>query len=288
MRVLVTCVVSFVLAMLVGMFLLPGPAPKHKPSTSVSKPLRRQAQSAPLEMLPALPSLRATRTDAPSDQFQAAAPARQVVKARQSRGAERASSRSAIGVHPASMPARGNAMPKPAPATQERVPKMTPDQRPGPVPQTEIVATIPASGASQPPAPSTTLPSVPSPRDPNTPSSPSGRRPDPFTQQPPASALPPMPHVTQSTTPNVTPTSPSPRGPDYILGPGDQIEVNVPHLAVTVTIDPDGVIALPLISPVKAAGKTTAQLASDLTTMYSRVLNAPSVTVFVRQYRTQR
>jgi polysaccharide biosynthesis/export protein len=83
--------------------------------------------------------------------------------------------------------------------------------------------------------------------------------------------------------------SPAPKGPDaYVLGPGDQIEVHVPNLAVTVTIDPDGVIALPLISPVKAAGKTTAQLASDLTAMYSRVLNAPSVTVFVRQYRTNR
>ena len=74
----------------------------------------------------------------------------------------------------------------------------------------------------------------------------------------------------------------------YVLGAGDEIEVDVPHLAVTVTLGPDGVIAFPLISPVKAAGKTTAQLAGELTSMYSKVLDAPSVAVFVRQYRVKR
>lgn len=288
MRVLVACVLSFVLAMLVGMFVLPGTAPRHKPSTHTSKPLKRQAQDPPLEMLPALPSLRAARTDAPSDQYPAARPARQVLKTSQYRVAGSASSTSAIRAHPPTVLPRGNTMKNPAPAIREPVRKIPPDQRPGPVPHTEIVATIPASGASQPPAPSTTLPPVPSPRDPSTSGSPAGHRQGPFTQPPQVSAPPPTPNVTQPT-PNVTQTNPSPREPDtYVLGPGDQIEVNVPHLAVTVTIDPDGVIALPLISPVKAAGKTTAQLASDLTALYSRVLDAPSVTVFVRQYRLNR
>jgi polysaccharide biosynthesis/export protein len=88
----------------------------------------------------------------------------------------------------------------------------------------------------------------------------------------------------------VTPVDPSGNAAPgaYVLGAGDQIEVTVPHLTVTVTLGPDGVIALPLISPVNAAGKTTAQLASELTSMYSKVLDAPLVTVFVRQYRVKR
>ena len=73
-----------------------------------------------------------------------------------------------------------------------------------------------------------------------------------------------------------------------MLGAGDQIEVNVfgePDLSRTVTIKTDGIIALPLINQVKAAGKTAAQLEGDLTRMYGKYLKAPSVSVLVRQFR---
>lgn len=74
----------------------------------------------------------------------------------------------------------------------------------------------------------------------------------------------------------------------YVLGPGDQIEINVfgePDLSRTVTIKPDGIIALPLVNQVKAAGRTAAQLEAELTRMYAKYLKAPSISVLVRQFR---
>ena len=75
---------------------------------------------------------------------------------------------------------------------------------------------------------------------------------------------------------------------NYVLGHGDQIEVNVfgePDLTRTVTIKPDGIIALPLVNQVAAAGKTAAQLEAELTRMYSKYLKRPSISVLVRQFR---
>jgi polysaccharide biosynthesis/export protein len=84
-------------------------------------------------------------------------------------------------------------------------------------------------------------------------------------------------------------TGAPPDVPDnYVLGPGDQIEVDVfgePDLSRTVTIKPDGIIALPLVDQVKAAGKTAAQLEAELTRIYAKYLRAPSIAVLVRQFR---
>jgi polysaccharide biosynthesis/export protein len=93
-----------------------------------------------------------------------------------------------------------------------------------------------------------------------------------------------------------SPAAPAPAPPrnpgvvpdNYVLGPGDQIEINVfgePDLTRTVTIKPDGIIALPLINQVTAVGKTAAQLEAELTRMYSKYLKKPSVSVLVRQFR---
>jgi polysaccharide export outer membrane protein len=79
------------------------------------------------------------------------------------------------------------------------------------------------------------------------------------------------------------------QAPDaYVLGAGDQLEITVlgePDLSRTVTIQPDGVIALPLISQVQAAGKTAGQLTADLRRLYRRYLKAPVVSVIVRQFQ---
>jgi polysaccharide export outer membrane protein len=77
----------------------------------------------------------------------------------------------------------------------------------------------------------------------------------------------------------------------YALGPGDVIEVAVfgeADLSRTVVIKPDGTIALPLIGEVRAAGKTTEQLAHELTRLYARYVRAPRVSVAVREFRTNR
>jgi len=95
------------------------------------------------------------------------------------------------------------------------------------------------------------------------------------------------------TAPPPGPPAPLPSAPpdNYILGAGDQIEVNVfgePDLSRTVTIKPDGIVALPLIAQVKASGKTAAQLEAELTKLYGRYLRAPSVSIIVRQFRMHR
>jgi polysaccharide export outer membrane protein len=77
----------------------------------------------------------------------------------------------------------------------------------------------------------------------------------------------------------------------YVLGPGDTLEIVIygePDLSRTVTIKPDGAISMPLLGEVKAAGKTTVQLAADLVRAYSRYLKQPSISVTVRELRIDR
>lgn len=89
-----------------------------------------------------------------------------------------------------------------------------------------------------------------------------------------------------------TPAKASPAAPDnYVLAPGDEIEITVfgePDLTRTVSIKPDGVIALPLINQVKASGKTAAQLEAELTRLFSKYLRKPTVSIIVRQFRMDR
>jgi protein involved in polysaccharide export with SLBB domain len=88
--------------------------------------------------------------------------------------------------------------------------------------------------------------------------------------------------------------SPAPKSvapASYVLGPGDEIDVQVygdQELSRVTTIKPDGMIALPLINEVRAAGKTTTQLETDLVKMYSKYVKTPLVTVVVRQLRVDR
>ena len=54
---------------------------------------------------------------------------------------------------------------------------------------------------------------------------------------------------------------------DYILGPEDVVEITVwrnADLSKTVTVRPDGKISLPLIGDVSAVGRSTVQLAEDI------------------------
>ena len=279
MRALVACVVSFALAFVAGMFVLHRAAPPNKPGP---KALKHQAQDPPtLEMLPALPSFRAARTEGPSNQ--------QVIEGPAAAGPLRTQdpragtpSRAAIGAQRTRLAVsrRGHTAGHPPAAIGQRIPSVTSGEKPRRVSKPTVVANVPASAVSGPPATPTTRPPVIAPaRDTRTAAASPRPQRVPVTRPIPDTAQTPKPDVTQGT----PPASAVPEA--YVLGPGDQIEVNVPHLAATVTIKPDGLIALPLISEIKAAGKTTAQLASDLKTVYSRFLDAPSVTVFVLQYR---
>ncbi len=74
--------------------------------------------------------------------------------------------------------------------------------------------------------------------------------------------------------------------PEYLLYPGDEIEVATPtasELTRTVRIGPDGRIALPLIGSVMAADRTLPQLKQVVSAAYAPQLVRPTVEVTLRQ-----
>ncbi len=76
----------------------------------------------------------------------------------------------------------------------------------------------------------------------------------------------------------------SPVGPDYLIGPGDTLQVFVwrnPDLSVTVPVRPDGKISTPLVEDMPAVGKTPSGLARDVETALSQYVKSPQVNVIV-------
>ena len=72
--------------------------------------------------------------------------------------------------------------------------------------------------------------------------------------------------------------------PDYVIGPGDTIQVFVwrnPELSVTVPVRPDGKISTPLVENMVAIGKSPSQLARDIETVLSEFVRTPQVNVIV-------
>jgi len=72
--------------------------------------------------------------------------------------------------------------------------------------------------------------------------------------------------------------------PDYTLGPGDAITINVwkhQELSATVPIRPDGRYSSPLIEDMQAAGKTPTQLGKDVSAKLAEYIEEPIVTVIV-------
>jgi polysaccharide biosynthesis/export protein len=73
-------------------------------------------------------------------------------------------------------------------------------------------------------------------------------------------------------------------GPDYIIGPGDTLQVFVwrnPELSGSVPVRPDGKISTPLVEDMVAVGKTPSQLARDIETSLSEYVRSPKVNVIV-------
>jgi polysaccharide export outer membrane protein len=72
--------------------------------------------------------------------------------------------------------------------------------------------------------------------------------------------------------------------PDYIIGPGDQLQVFVwqnPDLSVNVEVRPDGKISTPLDQDMVAVGKTPSELALDIEKKLSEYVRSPHVNVIV-------
>jgi len=88
-----------------------------------------------------------------------------------------------------------------------------------------------------------------------------------------------------SSTPRIT-LSPSDEPPshDYIIGPGDSINIIVwhnPEVSMSVPVRPDGKITTPLVEDLPAMGKTSTHLARDIEKALAIYIQDPIVTVIV-------
>lgn len=71
---------------------------------------------------------------------------------------------------------------------------------------------------------------------------------------------------------------------DYVIGPGDQLQVYVwrnPELSTTVPVRPDGKISTPLVEDMVAIGKSPSQLARDMEKVLAEFVREPRVNVIV-------
>ncbi len=85
--------------------------------------------------------------------------------------------------------------------------------------------------------------------------------------------------------------SPAPSPAGYVIGLGDVLRVTVwkePDLTSEATVRPDGMITVPLLGDVPAAGRLPTQLAGTLVAQLQRYVEGPRVTVSVIQATSAR
>lgn len=90
-----------------------------------------------------------------------------------------------------------------------------------------------------------------------------------------------------STAPPATTAAPAGPAPDYVIGPGDSLNVAVyrmPELSATLPVRPDGRVSLPLVPDIQAAGKTPTQLAKEVETQLRQYVRDPTVSVMVTSF----
>jgi polysaccharide biosynthesis/export protein len=90
-----------------------------------------------------------------------------------------------------------------------------------------------------------------------------------------------------------TPSMPAPQaaapqgsavGPEYVIGPGDTLQIFVwrnPELTTTVPVRPDGKVSTPLVEDMVAVSKTPSQLARDVEKVLGEYIRSPQVSVIV-------
>jgi polysaccharide export outer membrane protein len=74
------------------------------------------------------------------------------------------------------------------------------------------------------------------------------------------------------------------RTADYVIGPGDSLQIFVwknADLSTSVPVRPDGRISIPLVEDIDCAGKTPTQLARDIEARLRMYVVDPTVTVIV-------
>ncbi len=91
---------------------------------------------------------------------------------------------------------------------------------------------------------------------------------------------------TLSTTPPVADSTPPPAPSTYRIGPEDKVSISVwknDDISQTVVVRPDGMITLPLLNDVKAAGLTPEELRDMLTTRLQDYINNVELSVIVNE-----
>ncbi len=79
--------------------------------------------------------------------------------------------------------------------------------------------------------------------------------------------------------------------PGYVIGPQDVLDISVwkePEVSRRVPVRPDGMISLPLLNDLQAAGLTPMQLAAAITERLKKYLADPRATVIVTEINSQR
>jgi polysaccharide biosynthesis/export protein len=101
----------------------------------------------------------------------------------------------------------------------------------------------------------------------------------------PMAACAQTPTTPPATAPTMeAPAAQAPSGDQYIIGPGDTIQVFVwrnPELSVTVPVRPDGKISTPLVEDMTAVGKTPTVLARDIEKVLAEYVRTPQVNIIV-------
>jgi polysaccharide export outer membrane protein len=86
---------------------------------------------------------------------------------------------------------------------------------------------------------------------------------------------------------SLNPPEEAPLQPDYVIGAGDVVNINVwrnPEVSLSVPVRPDGKITTPLVEDLQAAGKTSTQLARDVEKALEKYIQQPMVTVIVTSF----
>ena len=75
---------------------------------------------------------------------------------------------------------------------------------------------------------------------------------------------------------------------NYLIGPGDQLEIFVwdnPDISAKIPVRPDGKITVPLVQDIVSSGKTPNLLAKELESKYATYIKNPMVVVIVTSFQ---
>jgi polysaccharide export outer membrane protein len=101
-----------------------------------------------------------------------------------------------------------------------------------------------------------------------------------------ASAAAPEPTAAPAPAAAAAPVIAEPLGDAFRIGPEDVLDVQVwknPELSRVIPVRPDGMISLPLVNDIRAAGLTPIELRQQVTQRLSEFIPSPEVSVIVRE-----